>query len=91
MHFAIDPMPLTGVGKVFKPQLRWDAATRVFTGVLSQLTDRSIDRRVNVGPHGSHGSIATVTLRGVASDAREAIENEVHTLLALIRHDVVHE
>ena len=26
----IDPMPLTGVGKVFKPQLRWDAAqTRV--------------------------------------------------------------
>ena len=31
----IDPMPLTGVGKVFKPQLRWDAARRVFTGVLS--------------------------------------------------------
>ncbi len=30
----IDPMPLTGVGKVFKPQLRWDAATRVFDKVL---------------------------------------------------------
>ncbi len=89
----IDPMPLTGVGKVFKPELRWDAATRVFTGVLSQLTDRGIDCRVKVGPHGSHGSIATVTLRGVASDAREAVENEVHTLLApfVIRHDVVHE
>jgi fatty-acyl-CoA synthase len=89
----IDPMPLTGVGKVFKPQLRWDAATRVFTGVLSQITDRGIDCRVKVGPHGSHGSIATVTLRGVASDAREAIENEVHTLLApfVIRHDIVHE
>jgi fatty-acyl-CoA synthase len=89
----INPMPLTGVGKVFKPQLRWDAATRVFTGVLSQLTDRGIDCRVKVGPHGSHGSIATVTLRGVASDAREAIENEVHTLLApfVIRHDVVQE
>jgi fatty-acyl-CoA synthase len=89
----IDPMPLTGVGKVFKPQLRWDAATRVFTGVLSQITDRGIDCRVKVGPHGSHGSIATVTLRGVASDAREAIENEAHTLLApfVIRHDIVHE
>jgi fatty-acyl-CoA synthase len=88
----IDPMPLTGVGKVFKPQLRWDAATRVFTGVLSQLTDRGIDCRVKVGPHGSHGSIATVTLRGVASDAREAIENEVHTLLApfVMRHEVKH-
>ena len=29
--YCIDPMPLTGVGKVFKPQLRWDAATRALT------------------------------------------------------------
>jgi fatty-acyl-CoA synthase len=88
----IDPMPLTGVGKVFKPQLRWDAATRVFTRVLSQLSDRGIDCSVKVGPHGSHGSIATVILHGVPDDARGAIENEVHTLLApyVIRHEVVH-
>jgi fatty-acyl-CoA synthase len=89
----IDPMPLTGVGKVFKPRLRWDAATRVFTQVLSQLTDRGIDCTVTVGPHGSHGSIATVTLRGVEGDAREAVENEVHTLLApfVMRHEVAAE
>ena len=88
----VEPMPLTGVGKVFKPQLRWDAATRVFTRVLAQLTDRGIDCSVKVGPHGSHGSIATVTLRGVSSDARQAVENEVHTLLApfVLRHEVVH-
>jgi fatty-acyl-CoA synthase len=87
----IDPMPLTGVGKVFKPRLRWDAATRVFTRVLSQLTDRGIDCTVEVGPHGSHGSIAIVTLRGVSGDARQAVENEVHTLLApfVMRHEVV--
>mgnify|MGYP006263870231 CR=1 FL=1 len=36
---SIDPMPLTGVGKVFKPQLRWNAAKRVFTDVLAPLTD----------------------------------------------------
>jgi fatty-acyl-CoA synthase len=88
----IDPMPLTGVGKVFKPQLRWDAATRVFAAALTQVRDRGIDCEVKVGPHGSHGSIATVTLRGVANDTREAIENEVHTLLApfVIRHEVAH-
>jgi fatty-acyl-CoA synthase len=47
---------------------------------------------VKVGPHGSHGSIATVSLTGVPADVREAIENEVHTLLApfVIRHEVVH-
>ena len=87
----IDPMPLTGVGKVFKPKLRWDAATRVFTGVLTPLRERGIDCKVEVGPHGSHGSITTVTLTGVPDAAREAVTNEVHTLLGpfVMRHEVV--
>jgi fatty-acyl-CoA synthase len=87
----IDPMPLTGVGKVFKPKLRWDAATRVFTGVLLPLRARGIDCKVEVGAHGSHGSIATVTLTGVPEAMREAVTNEVHTLLGpfVIRHEVV--
>lgn len=87
----IDPMPLTGVGKVFKPQLRWDAAGRVFSGVLTPLRDRGIDCTVRVGPHGSHGSIATVTIAGVPEERREAVVNEVHTLLApfVMRHEVV--
>jgi fatty-acyl-CoA synthase len=86
----IDPMPLTGVGKVFKPQLRWDAATRVFSGLLTPLRDRGIDCQVKVGPHGSHGSIATVTLAQVPPELREALANEVHTALApfVIRHEV---
>jgi len=88
----IDPMPLTGVGKVFKPKLRWDAATRVFTGVLTPLRERGIDCRVEVGAHGSHGSIATVTLTGVPEATREAVTNEVHTLLGpfVMRHEVVY-
>jgi fatty-acyl-CoA synthase len=88
---AIDPMPLTGVGKVFKPQLRWDAAQRVFSGVLSPLLERGIGCKVKVGPHGSHGSVAVVTLSGVREEQREAVLNEVHTMLApfVIRHEVV--
>jgi fatty-acyl-CoA synthase len=88
----IDPMPLTGVGKVFKPQLRWDAAGRVFDKVLTPLRERGIDCQVKVGPHGSHGSIATVTLTKVPDATREAVTNEVHTILApyVIRHEVMH-
>lgn len=87
----IDPMPLTGVGKVFKPRLRWDAAARVFANVLAPLRERGIDCNVEVGPHGSHGSIATVTLARVPEAQREAIANEVHTLLApfVMRHEVM--
>jgi fatty-acyl-CoA synthase len=87
----IDPMPVTGVGKVFKPQLRWDAAQRVFTKVLTPLIARGIDCKVKVGAHGSHGSIATVTLAGLPAEQREVVAGEVHTLLApfVMRHEVV--
>ncbi len=87
----VDPMPLTGVGKVFKPQLRWDAAKRVFGGVLAPLAAEGIDCRVRVGAHGSHGSIATVTIARVPEHEREAVANEVHKLLApyVIRHEIV--
>jgi fatty-acyl-CoA synthase len=90
-NIPIDPMPLTGVGKVFKPKLRWDAATRVFTGVLAPLVERGVDCSVAVGPHGSHGSIATVTLKRVPQETREAVANELHALLAafVMRHEVV--
>ena len=86
----IDPMPVTGVGKVFKPQLRWDAAQRVFEKVLTPLTDKGIDCKVKVGAHGSHGSIATVTITAVPEDRRAAVADEVHTLLApyVMRHEV---
>jgi fatty-acyl-CoA synthase len=88
----VDPMPLTGVGKIFKPQLRWDAARRVFTGVLAPLRERGVECAVHVGPHGSHGSIATITLAHVPDKEREATANEVRTLLApfVIRHEVVY-
>jgi fatty-acyl-CoA synthase len=88
----IDPMPLTGVGKVFKPQLRWDAAKRVFSGALAPLVERGIDCTVQVGPHGSHGSIATVTIADVPQQNREAIASEVDTILApfVMRHQTVY-
>jgi fatty-acyl-CoA synthase len=87
----IDPMPVTGVGKVFKPQLRWDAAQRVFTTVLSPLAGKGIDCKVKVGAHGSHGSIATVTVAGVPADMRKSVADEVDKLLGpfVMRHQVV--
>jgi fatty-acyl-CoA synthase len=86
----IDPMPLTGVGKVFKPQLRWDAAQRVFAGMLTPLAEKGIDCKVKVGAHGSHGSIATVTIAGLPENQREAVASEVNRLLApfVMRHEI---
>ena len=82
----VDPMPLTGVGKVFKPELRWDAARRVFEKALA---DAGVDADVTVGAHGAHGSVATVTVRG-ATD-REAMAAKVQAALGgyTMRHEVV--
>jgi fatty-acyl-CoA synthase len=84
----IDPMPLTGVGKVFKPQLRWDAARRVFAATLH---DIGADVTVEVGPHGSHGSLARVTLSGVPEPQRAALAAEVDRRLNpfVMRHELV--
>jgi fatty-acyl-CoA synthase len=88
--FPIDQMPLTGVGKVFKPQLRWDAARRVFTGVLTPLVEGGINCKVQVGPHDSHGTIATVAIASLAKHEREAVADQVGTLLApfVMRHQI---
>ena len=87
----IDAMPLTGVGKVFKPQLRWDAARRVFADTLADLSSRGASVAVAVGAHPVHGSIATVTLSGVPSAERAAIEQQVHERLNpfVLRHEIV--
>jgi fatty-acyl-CoA synthase len=86
----IDSMPLTGVGKIFKPQLRWNAAQRVFTQCLAPLSGQGIHFDVNVGPHDTHGSLAVVTINGVKSGSREAVEKQVHEFLNpfVMRHDI---
>ena len=86
----IETMPLTGVGKVFKPSLRWDAAGRVFEKVLTPLKEKGVNYDVSVGAHGTHGSIATVTVKGAPESERGAIEAYVHGALDpfVMRHEV---
>ncbi len=86
----VDPMPLTGVGKVFKPSLRWDAAERVFSKILAPLAEQGIKCDVKVGAHGTHGSLATVTVSGVAEATRAAVTQQIEQTLApfVIRHQI---
>ncbi|MFV0281464.1 MAG: acyl-CoA synthetase [Rhodoblastus sp.] len=86
----IETMPLTGVGKVFKPSLRWDAAQRVFGQALTALKDRGVDFEVEVGAHGAHGSIAIVSVRNAPEAERAGIETLIHAALDpfVMRHQV---
>jgi fatty-acyl-CoA synthase len=77
-----DTIPLTGVGKVFKPALRWDAAQRVFSGLLAPLQADGIGVDVQVGAHGTHGALATVNISGLAGADRIVFEAKVAEQLA---------
>ena len=59
---VIDAIPLTGVGKVFKPQLRWDAARAVFSQLLAPLASDGVAIKVSVGADGTHGTLARISI-----------------------------
>ena len=86
----INPMPLTLVGKVFKPELRWDAARRAFTTLLGPLRDAGVEAEVQVGADPVHGILARIFLKGAPDTDRPAIERRVTELFApfAIRHRV---
>lgn len=89
--YFIDALPLTGVGKVFKPALRWDAAQRAVTRLLADLTPAGGALTVEVGAHPVHGSLITVTLAGVAAADRVLLESRLKERLDPLtaRHEIV--
>jgi fatty-acyl-CoA synthase len=62
--FIIDPMPLTEVGKIYKPPLRRDAARRAFEAALAPLVGNGVSVSVEVRDDPAMGTLAAVTLSG---------------------------
>ncbi len=79
--FLTEAMPLTGVGKVFKPELRWDSARRVFAEVLAPLAEtHGVKIAVAVGKDEVHGTLARIAVSGPA-DAEAAARDAVTAAL----------
>ncbi len=61
-HFhIIEAIPMTSVGKIFKPELRCDAATRMVKQLLSEQF-QLVDAQVQVSPGGPRGMRVNVSL-----------------------------
>ncbi|MBF0100161.1 MAG: acyl-CoA synthetase [Desulfobacterales bacterium] len=75
----IDKIPLTAVGKIFKPALRWDATERAYKTELKALGDLVTKIDVNVGEDKRYGTLAKIQIhatQGVQASTIEAIVNE---------------
>jgi fatty-acyl-CoA synthase len=86
----IQPMPLTGVGKVFKPALRLDAARRVAENLLADAPLAGGSMQISADTHPVHGSLITVRFEGFAGDRKGELERVVKERLGplTVRHEV---
>jgi fatty-acyl-CoA synthase len=75
------------VGKVFKPQLRWDAAERKVRTMLADLEQGDVHIAVKAAAHPVHGNLITVTLAGGSAAAEAEIHKRLDPLTT--RHEVV--
>lgn len=57
---VIEHLPLTAVGKIFKPALRWDAVRRVYEQELEALADLLATQEVTVGEDAVFGTKAVL-------------------------------
>ena len=89
--YFVDAIPLTAVGKVFKPALRWDATQRAVRRMLADVMPAEAAVNVEVGAHAAHGSLITVAIGGVAEGGRSALATQIGERLnpLVTRHEIV--
>ncbi len=85
----LDQMPLTPVGKIFKPALRRDAIKRVYEEELRLLADLVESVDINVCEDKIHGSLATITVKPASNASKDQIANAVSYILG--RYTVKYE
>ncbi|HMA67343.1 MAG TPA: AMP-binding protein, partial [Desulfosalsimonadaceae bacterium] len=74
-------IPLTPVGKVFKPALRYDAARRAYEKELQALGSRVDDYAVSVGEDKIHGTRVDIFVRPASGTDMEAVKEKIAEIL----------
>jgi fatty-acyl-CoA synthase len=77
----IDEMPLTLVGKIFKPALKWDIIKQVFQGELEALGEMAANVEVQVSEDKIHGTQATVSVQLAEGASKDDVKKRVDELL----------
>lgn len=86
----VDAIPLTPVGKIFKPALRWQAIANVYREELAALGDiaRCVD--VQVSEDKKHGAVARIRIEAAEGNTAEQITAKARERLAryTIKYDL---
>ena len=74
-------MPLTPVGKIFKPALRWEAIRGVYQKELESLGDMVESIDIVVKEDKVYGSLASITIKPASEALAQEIEVKVEEIL----------
>ena len=85
----VDQVPLTAVGKIFKPALRWDSTKRVYENELAALGDLAQSVTVNVAEDRVHGTKVTIRVKAAPGASPDDIKQRIPEILS--RYTVYHE
>jgi fatty-acyl-CoA synthase len=78
----VDKIPLTSVGKIFKPALRWDAIRRVFAEELAAMNDLVQAIEITVGEDKTCGTRAIISVRPAPGIFPETVREKIAQILA---------
>ena len=86
----VEQMPLTAVGKIFKPALRWLAIKQTYEDELAALGDSADSIDVEVGEDKVHGVKAVIRVKAASGVNSEDIRSKVADILSryTIHYDV---
>lgn len=73
----LDQMPVTAVGKIFKPPLRCDAVRRVYAEALSAILPAHLSWEIQVEQDHQYGMLATLVLSGVPEEQRAHFDEQI--------------
>jgi fatty-acyl-CoA synthase len=79
--YIVDKIPLTPVGKIFKPSLRWQSIQRVYEAELQSLGDLAEKIEVSVHEDKIHGSIAEISIKAAPGVSADEIRQKVEDVL----------
>ncbi len=87
----LDRLPVTAVGKIFKPTLRYDIIQRTFLPLLKKLEKDGIEFELSVGAEGSHGIVAHVTLQSIGDLLADDAIQKVRDILGVfpVKHKTI--
>ena len=80
--YIIPQIPLTPVGKIFKPALRWENIRKVYEDALASVKEMVSIMEVAVTEDKVYGSLATITVTPATGVSEESLRKKIETILA---------